>query len=30
VIFKVNATTGALTPTGEVVPVKSPSTIVFK
>ena len=30
VIFRVNETTGALIATGEVVTVKSPSTIVFK
>jgi 6-phosphogluconolactonase len=30
VIFRVSENTGGLTPTGEVVKVKSPSTIVFK
>jgi 6-phosphogluconolactonase len=30
VIFRVNEGTGALAPTGEVVNVKSPSTVVFK
>jgi 6-phosphogluconolactonase len=30
VMFRVNQTTGKLTPTGEIVKVASPSTIVFR
>jgi 6-phosphogluconolactonase len=30
VIFNVNQTTGALTPAGETIQVKTPTTIVFR